>query len=63
MMMEKLRWLCTGQLLWLLVAAGAVLGFRMTVLNWRSAMILVAVAVSGLALAGFFSLLLQFALL
>lgn len=62
-MMEKLKWLCTGQLLWLLVAAGAVLGFRMTVLNWRSAMILVAVAVSGLALAGFFSLLLQFALL
>lgn len=62
-MMQTLRWLCKGQLLWLLVAAGAVLGFRMALLTWRPAMILVAVAVSGLTLAGFFSLLLQFTLL
>jgi uncharacterized protein (DUF1499 family) len=62
-MMQKLIWLFRGQLLWLLVAAGAVLGFRSAMLTWRPAMTLVAVAVGGLMLAGFFSLLLQFVLL
>lgn len=62
-MMQKLNWLCKGQLFWLLVAAVAVVGFRAALLTWRPAMILVAVAVGGLVLAGFFSLLFLFALL
>jgi uncharacterized protein (DUF1499 family) len=61
--MQKLSWLMRGQLFWLLVAAGAVLGFRSAMLTWRPAMTLVAVAVGGLVLAGFLSLLLQFVLL
>lgn len=61
--MQKLSWFFRGQLFWLLVVAGAVLGFRSAMLTWRPAMTLVAVAVGGLVLAGFFSLLLQFVLL
>lgn len=61
--MQKLSWLFRGQLFWLLVAAGAVLGFRSAMLTWRPAMGLVAVAVGGLVLAGFLSLLAQFVLL
>ncbi len=59
-MRDRIRWLLPLQLLWLLVAGAAVLGFRISLLPWRSALVLVALAVGGLLLTGFLSLLLLF---
>ena len=62
-MKNRTHWLLKGQFLWLAIALAAVFGFRVSLLPWRSAIMMVAAAVSGLVLTGFFSLLVLFMLL
>jgi len=61
-MNNRTPWLLKGQFLWLVLALAAVLGFRASLLPWRPAIMLVAVALGGLVLTGFVSLLVLFAL-
>jgi uncharacterized protein (DUF1499 family) len=51
------RWLPKVQIFWLALALGAIAAFRWSLLTWRPAIILAAVAVSALALTGFVALL------
>lgn len=57
---RRRRWLVYGQVLWLLLAIIAVVGFRMSLLAWRPAILLIAVAAGGVALTGFSSLVVLF---
>ena len=59
-MRNRTRWLLPLQSLWLLMAGVAVLGFRTSLLPWRPALVLFAVAVGAVLSTGFFSLLLLF---
>jgi uncharacterized protein (DUF1499 family) len=51
------HWLPKVQIFWLVLALGAIAAFRWSLLTWRPAIILAAVAVSALALTGFVALL------
>ena len=62
MMNNQTHWLLRLQYLWLLLILVAVLGFRAAYLAWWPAIMAVAVAVGGLVLTGFFSLLVLFVL-
>jgi uncharacterized protein (DUF1499 family) len=62
-MKNRTHWLLKVQFLWLAIALAAVFGFRVSLLPWRPAIIMVAAAVGGLVLTGFFSLLVLFMLL
>jgi len=61
-MNNRTHWLLRMQFLWLLVSLVAVLCFRASLLPWRPALMIVAAAVAGLVLTGFFSLLVLFVL-
>ena len=63
MITNRTHWLLKGQFLWSALVLAAVLGFRVSLLPWRLAIMTVAVAVGGMVLTGFFSLLLLFVLL
>jgi uncharacterized protein (DUF1499 family) len=60
-MNNRTHWLLNAQFCWLVLALAAVVGFRVSLLTWRPALMLVAVAVGGLVLIGFVSLLVLFA--
>lgn len=62
-MKNRTHWLLKVQFLWLAIALAAVFGFRVSLLPWRPAIMMVAAAVGGLVLTGFFSLLVLFMLL
>ena len=62
-MKKRTHWLLNVQFLWLATALAAVFGFRFSLLPWRTAIMMVAAAVGGLMLTGFFSLLVLFMLL
>ncbi|WP_028317829.1 DUF1499 domain-containing protein [Desulfobulbus elongatus] len=62
-MVRRTQWLLKGQMLWLVLAVAGVLAFRAALLTWRPALMLVAVAIGGLVLTGFVSLLVLFSLL
>lgn len=62
-MNTKIHWLWQMQLLWLALALAAVIGFRLSALPWRTALLAVAAAAGGLILVGFCSLLMLFVLL
>jgi uncharacterized protein (DUF1499 family) len=62
-MKNRTHWLLQVQFLWLAIALAAVFGFRISLLPWRTAIMMVAAAVGGLVLTGFFSLLVLFMLL
>jgi len=51
------HWLPKAQIFWLALALAAIAAFRWSLLTWRPAIILVAAAVSALALTGFVALL------
>lgn len=53
---RRMRWLVVGQILWLLMAMAAVVGFRLSLFAWRPTILLVAIATGGVVLTGFFSL-------
>lgn len=55
------RWLPRMQVLWLLLALAAVVGFRASLFTWRPAVLLAAGSLAGLFLTGFGSLLILFA--
>ncbi|WP_319587529.1 DUF1499 domain-containing protein [uncultured Desulfobulbus sp.] len=62
-MKNRTHWLPKVQFFWLVIALAAVFGFRVSLLPWRPAIMMVATAVGGLVLTGFFSLLVLFVLL
>ncbi len=59
---SRTHWLVKLQTLWWLLALAAVIGFRTSLLSWRPALLATAAAAGGLALTGFVSLALLFAL-
>jgi uncharacterized protein (DUF1499 family) len=61
-MNNQTHWLLRLQYLWLILILAAVLGFRAAYLAWWPAIMTVAVAVGGLVLTGFCSLLVLFVL-
>lgn len=57
------HWLLRLQVLWLVLALVAILGFRASLWPWRPAILSFALCAGGLVLTGFFSLLVLFVLL
>jgi uncharacterized protein (DUF1499 family) len=55
---NRMHWLPKVQAGWLILAFAGVLCFRLSLLSWRPALLLVAVFLSGLVLTGFISLVL-----
>jgi uncharacterized protein (DUF1499 family) len=61
-MNNRTHWLLRVQFFWLLLTSVAVLCFRASLVEWRPAIMMVAVAVAGLVLTGLFSLMVLFVL-
>ena len=57
-MRDWTKWLPVAQLCMIMVAAAGVLGFRLSLLSWRPAVLTLAVVAGGMLLVGFASLLL-----
>lgn len=60
-MNEWTRWLPKVQLGWLLLAGAGIAAFRLSILPWRPALLIVAVAVGGLTLVGFAGFIIMYA--